>query len=129
MKKIVLTMVAAMAFTFSFAETESYRVGKGARHFDTSLVNDDTRFDMSCDMRRLAVVLDLNEWQMEAVEVIQNSFNNDIQSLAAVRGPQLHHLVRQAVRKDAQQMHRVLNDEQFDTYMFLLGTTLHNKHL
>jgi hypothetical protein len=33
------------------------------------------------------------------------------------------------VRKDAQQMRRVLNDEQFETYMTLLGTTLRNKGL
>ena len=84
---------------------------------------------MSCDMRRLSVLLDLDEWQMEAVEAIQTCFNNEMQSLASEKGPQLRHLVHQAVRKDAQQMHRVLNDEQFDTYMFLLGTTLHNKHL
>ena len=115
MKKIVMTLVALMAVMFSFAETKSDRTEKD--------------FDMSCDMRRLSVLLDLDEWQMEAVEAIQTCFNNEMQSLASVRGPQLRHLVHQAVRKDAQQMHRVLNDEQFDTYMFLLGTTLHNKHL
>ena len=115
MKKIVLAMVAAMAFTFSFAETKSDRTEKD--------------FDMSCDMRRLSVLLDLDEWQMEAVEAIQNNFNNEIQSLASERGPKLRHLVHQAVRKDAKQMHRVLNDKQFSTYMLLLGTTLHNKHL
>jgi len=37
--------------------------------------------------------------------------------------------VHQAVRKDAHQMKRVLNDKQFDTYMLLLVTTLKNKHL
>jgi hypothetical protein len=130
MKKIVLTMVAAMAFTFSFAETKSDKADKGAENFFRSFViNDDTRFDMSCDMHRLAAVLDLDEWQTEAVEAAQNCLNNEIQSLASVRGPQLRHLVHQAVMKDAQQMKRVLNDKQFATYMMLLGTTLHNKHL
>ncbi len=111
MKKIVLTMVAMMAFTFSFAETKN------------------ARFDMSCDMHRLYVLLDLNEEQMEAVETIHNCFNNEIQLLATKRGPWLRHQVRQAVRKDAYQMKRVLNDKQFNTYMQLLVTTLHNKHL
>lgn len=115
MKKIVLTMVALMAVTFSFAETKTNDVDK--------------RFDMTCNMHRLSVVLDLDEWQMEAVEAAQNCLNNEIQSLASVRGPQLRHLVHQAVMKDAQQMKRVLNDKQFATYMMLLGTTLHNKHL
>ena len=111
MKKVLLTMVALMAFSFSYAETEN------------------SRFDISCDMRRLSVLLDLNEWQMEAVEAIQNSFNNEMQSLASVRGPRVRHLVHQAVRKDAERMQRVLNDKQFDTYMQLLVTTLRNKRL
>lgn len=115
MKKVLFTMVAMMAVTFSFAETKVNNV--------------DTRFDMSCDMNRLSAVLDLDEWQMEAVEVIQSSFNDEMQSLATVRGPQRRHMVHQAVRKDAQQMKRVLNDKQFDTYMRLLVTTLRNKHL
>ena len=115
MKKMVLTLVAMMAVTFSFAETKSNDV--------------DTRFDMSCDMHRLSALLDLNEWHMEAVEAIQNSFTNEMLSLASVKGPQVRHMVHQAVRKDAHQMKRVLNDKQFDTYMLLLVTTLKNKHL
>ena len=61
MKKIVMTLVALMAVTFSFAETKSDRTEKD--------------FDMSCDMRRLSVLLDLDEWQMEAVEAIQTCFS------------------------------------------------------
>ncbi len=126
MKKFALTMVALMAFTFSFAETKGYGADRNARHFDRSYAID---FDMSCDMRRLSAVLNLNEWQMEAVEAIQNCFNNEIQSLASMRGPQLRHHVRLAVKKDAEQMQRVLNEKQFSAYMLLLGTTLRNKHL
>ena len=134
MKKIVLTLVAAMAFTLSFAETKSSNnqnvennyIGFDRVNFDK--INAE-RFDMSCDMNRLASVLDLNEWQMEAVEAIQNTFNNEMQSIATKRGPQRRHLVHQAVRKDANQMQRVLNDKQFETYMTLLGATLQNKHL
>ena len=39
MKKIIVTMVAMMAVTFSFAETNSNKVDK--------------RYDMSCNMDRL----------------------------------------------------------------------------
>jgi len=115
MKRFILTMVALMAFTFSFANTKTDEI--------------DNRFDMSYDIRRLSALLDLNEWQMEAFETIQNCFNNEIQSLATTKGPQLRRLVHQAVWKDARQMKRVLNDKQFDTYMLLLTTTLRNKHL
>lgn len=134
MKKILLTIVALMAVTVSFAETKSTNnenvensyIGFDRINFDKLNAE---RFDMSCDMRRLASVLDLNEWQMEAVEAIQNSFTNEMQEIASVRGPQRRHMVHQAVRKDARQMQRVLNDKQFDTYMTLLGATLQNKHL
>lgn len=130
MKKIVLTMVALMTMSFCYAETESFKSESNVENFITNFMKfQDKRFDMSCDMRRLASVLDLTEWQMEAVEAIQNSFNDEMQSLASVRGPQRRHLVHQAVRKDAHQMQRVLNDKQFGTYMMLLGATLQNKHL
>ena len=115
MKKIVLTMVAAMAFTFSFAGTRVNNVDK--------------RYDMSCDIYRLSTVLDLDEWQMDAVEAIQDNFSSEMQSLASVKGPRQRHMIHQTVRKEARQMKDVLNDKQFDTYMLLLVTTLKNKHL
>jgi hypothetical protein len=115
MKKILLTVVAAMAFTLSFAETKSNSV--------------DTRYDMSCDMRRLSVLLDLNEWQMDAVEVIHNTFSDDMQALATVKGPRQRHLIRRAISKDAQQMKHVLNDKQLNTYMRLMLVTLRNRKL
>ena len=46
MKKIIVTMVAMMAVTFSFAETNSNKVDK--------------RYDMSCNMDRLSEVLALD---------------------------------------------------------------------
>ena len=113
MKKIVFTLAAVMAFTFSFAKSDKA----------------DKRFDMSCDIYRLAVVLDLDECQRDAVEVIQDNFSDEMQSLAALKGPQLRHRIHQAVRNDARQMRKVLNDKQFFSYMRILLTTLHNRDL
>jgi len=121
MKKIVLTVVTVMTFTFGFAETTP-----GHRMLmDREPVN----YDMSFNMRRLAAKLDLTAEQMETMEAIQICFNNDMQEAATSKGLQRRHLIHQAVRKDAQRMRRVLNDEQFSTYMVLLGTTLRNKGL
>ncbi len=128
MKKVLLTMVAVMAFMFSFAGTTGYSIETNTTGFNR-VVDSSSRFDLSCDMWRLSALLELDEWQMEAVELIHNTFNEEIQSLALVRGPRLRHLVNQAVRKDAKQMHKVLNDKQFNTYMILLTTSLRNKHL
>ena len=112
MKKIALTLVALMAVTMSFAKN-----------------NADKRFDMSCDIYRLSVTLDLDEQQMDAVEAIQDNFSNEMKSLASLKGFQLRHGIHQTVRKDAQQMRQVLNDKQFHTYMRILAATLRNRHL
>ena len=112
MKKIALTLVALMAVTMSFAKSST-----------------DKRFDMSCDIYRLSVTLDLDEQQMDAVEMIQDNFSNEMQSLASLKGRQLRHGIHQTVRKDAQQMRKVLNDKQFNTYMRILLATLRNRNL
>ena len=115
MKKIVLTMVAAMAFTLSFAGTRGYSAEKN--------------YDMSCDIDRLAITLNLDESQWDAVEAIHQSFSNEMQSLSSLRGPQQRHRIHQALRKDAQQMRHVLNDKQLATYMLLMVTTIRNRNL
>lgn len=118
MKKLFLTLVAVMTMSFANAETEAFRT---QRH----VVN----YDMSFDLNRLAAKLDLTADQMEVIEVIQENFNDEVQEAATARGHERRFLVHQAVRKDVKQMHRVLNDEQFGTYMMLLGATLQNKGL
>ena len=112
---MIVTLVAMMAVTFSFAETNSNNV--------------DRRFDMSCNMDRLSEVLALDEDQAEAVETIHNNFNSELNSLASVRGPIQRHLVHQAVRKEAQKMKNVLNKEQFGLYMRIMLNTLRNRQL
>ena len=112
MKKVVLTLVALMAVTMSFAKS-----------------NADKRFDMSCDIYRLSVTLDLDEQQMDAVEAIQDNFSSEMQALASEKGPWQRYGVRKAVRKDAEQMRKVLNDKQFREYMRILFATLRNRNL
>ena len=115
MKKIIVTLVAMMAVTFSFAETNSNKVDK--------------RYDMSCNMDRLSEVLALDENQADVVETIHNNFNTELQSLASVRGPLQRHMLHQAVRKDVHQMKQVLNDKQFVLYMRIVFNTLRNRQL
>ena len=112
MKKMILTLVAMMAMTSGFAKS-----------------NESKRFDMSCDIYRLSVTLDLDEEQMDAVEMIQDNFSNKMQSLASQQGLWQRVNIHKAVRKDAEQMRQVLNDEQFHTYMRILMATLHNRNL
>ena len=113
MKKVVLTLVAMMAVTFSFAKSNEA----------------DKRFDMSCDIYRLSEVLDLDERQMDAVEEIQDNFSTEMLSLASLEGPQQRFRIHQTVRKEAAKMRQVLNDKQFRTYMRILMVTLRNRNL
>ena len=99
MKKIILTVVATMMMTISFAETTNTRT------------------------------LDLTDNQMEAVKVISDNFNDELISASTARRFQRHALIQQAIRKDAKQMRNVLNDKQFNTYMQLLGATLQNRFI
>ena len=112
MKKMIFTLVAMMAVTAGFAKSST-----------------DKRFDMSCDIYRLSVVLDLDERQMDAVEDIHDKFTSEMQSLASLEGPQQRFRIHQTVRKEAHQMRQVLNDKQFRDYMRILMVTLRNRHL
>ena len=118
MKKIVLTAVAAMMMTISFAETTN-----------TSAVKNVEESGLTFDLRRLAVTLDLTDNQMEAVKVISDNFNDELISATSARRFQRHAMIQQAIRKDAKQMRNVLNDKQFNTYMQLLGVTLQNRYI
>ena len=116
MKKIVLTVVAAMTMTLGYAKTEN-----------ATTVDKVNNYGITFDVRRLAVTLDLTNDQMEAVKVISDNLNEDLASAATARRFERHALIHEALRKDVHNMRNVLNDKQFDTYMKLLGATLHNR--
>ena len=118
MKKIILTVVAAMMMAVSFAETNNQNAVKNVEEAG-----------LTFDLRRLAVTLDLTDNQMDAVKVISENFNDELISASTARRFQRHALIQQAIRKDAKQMRNVLNDKQFNTYMQLLGATLQNRFI
>ena len=119
MKRMILTVVAMMAMTLSFAETE-----------ETQAVKNVETYDMTFDMRRLAVTLGLTSDQMEAVKDITDNFNTEMQTAATTTNcSEREAQVDEALRKDVHYMHYVLNDKQFQTYMTLLKATLRNRGL
>ena len=118
MKKIILTVVATMMMTISFAETNN---ANAVKNVDNS--------GLTFDLNRLAATLDLTDYQMEAVKIISDNFNDELISATSARRFQRHALIQQAIRKDAKQMRNVLNDKQFNTYMQLLGVTLQNRFI
>lgn len=119
MKKIALVVLATMVMTVSFAETENENAVQKVQNVEN--------YDMSFNMRRLAVTLGLTAEQMEIVNVIQNSFNEKMLSAASADIEDRPYLVDKAVEEDLQNMYYILNDKQFGTYMSLLNSTLCNR--
>ena len=108
MKRLLLTIIAALTLCGATAGN---------------------RYEISFDMRRLAAKLELTDAQMESFAVVQDNFNTAVAQAGETPRFVRHRIIRRALMTDARDMHRVLTDEQFRTYMTLLVTTLRNSHL
>ena len=118
MKKIVLMVAAMMTMTMSFAENDNSNAVKGVE-----------AYDMTVNIRKLAVTLGLTFDQMEAVEDIHHQFSQEMMMAAYADDAEREAMVDKAVKKDVRYMHYVLNDKQYRTYLMLLNTTLRNRGL
>jgi len=118
MKKIILTVVAAMTMTLGFAETKN---NQAVQNVET--------FDLSFDVRRLADKLQLTSEQIEAVQAISNSLNRELAEASQTKGFGQMIQTEKAISKDVRHMRRILNDKQYNTYMMLLGTTIRNQRM
>jgi hypothetical protein len=118
MKRLFLMTLAMLSMTMTFAENE-----------EAKNVNSVEAYDMSVNMRKLSVALDLNADQMEAVESIHNTFNAEMQLAAQAEAADRQERVNKAVERDIKWMHYVLNEKQYRTYLMLLNTTLNNRGL
>ena len=118
MKKIVLMVVAMMTITMAHAENEN-----------NNTVETVNAYDMSVNIRRLAVTLGLNYDQMEVVSDIHRQFCNEMLLAAQATGEERDQQVEAAVKKDARYMRYVLDNKQYRKYLLLLNTTLTNRGL
>ena len=118
MKKIVLTLVAMMTITMANAENEEKNAVKAVN-----------AYDMTVNMRKLAVALGLTLDQMEAVQDIHHQFCNEMLLASQAESDEREKLVNQAVKKDVQYMSYILEDKQYRKYLLLLNTTLTNRGL
>ena len=118
MKQIVLMVVAIFTMTTSFAENEN-----------NNAVNNVQAYDMTVNMRKLAVTLGLTTDQVEAVQDIHTAFCNEMMLAAHAQNDEREALVDQAVKKDVRYMHYILNDKQYKKYLMLLNATLVNRGL
>ncbi len=118
MKKIVMMIAAMMVMSIANATNDG-----------DDKVENTSAYDMSVNMRKLAVVLDLNMDQMEAVQDIHHQFCNEMTMAAMAKGDERDAMAEKAIKKDVRYMHYVLDEKQYKKYLLLLNTTLHNRGL
>lgn len=118
MKKIVLTLVAMMTITMAHAENEAGNMTEATK-----------AYDMSVNIRRLAVTLGLTIDQMEAVQDIHQQFCNEMMLAAHANDDERAELTDKALKKDIRYMRYVLDEKQYKKYLTLLNVTLANRGL
>jgi len=116
MKRLFMMTLAMLSMTMTFAETEKAQT-----------VENVEMYDMSVNMRKLSVALNLKADQMEAVESIHNTFNAEMQLAATLDESIRKERVRTAIERDIKWMHYVLDQKQYHTYLTLLNATLNNR--
>jgi hypothetical protein len=115
MKKIVLTLVALMSMTMSFAENEG--------------MNTTEAYNMTVNMKKLAQALNLSKDQVESVAEVHKTFSSEMLFAAQYGKDERTKMVDRAINKDLAYMNYILNQDQYRKYVMLLNVTLTNRGL
>lgn len=115
MKKIVLTLVALMSMTMTFAENEG--------------MNATEAYDMTVNMKKLSQALGLTMDQIESVAEVHKTFSSEMMFAAQYGKDERTKMVEKAVNKDLAYMNYILNKDQYRKYVMLLNMTLINRGL
>ena len=115
MKKILLTLVALMSMTTTFAENEG--------------MNTTEAYNMTVNMKSLAHALGLTNDQVESVAEVHKTFSTEMMFAAQYGKEERAKMVEKAVNKDLAYMNYILNKDQYRKYVMLLNITLANRGL
>ena len=118
MKKIVLTIVALMSMTMTFAENES-----------AANLNTTEAYNMTVNMRQLARALNLSNDQVESVAEVHKTFSAEMMFAAQYGKDERAKMMDKAINKDLAYMNYILNKDQYRKYLTLLNVTLVNRGL
>lgn len=118
MKKIIMTIVAAMSMTMVSAGNASAPV----------LVENNV-YDMNVNMRRLATTLGLDLYQMECVDYLYKAFCSEMLTASNAADNEKREMVDKAVEKNLEYMSYILDRKQFEKYTNLVNNTLKNRGL
>lgn len=122
MKKIVLTLVALMSMTLSFAADEN-----------SSKVNaaslDNAKYEMNINVYSLGRTLRLDGDTQEIVSYISNDLSKDLAKAGQANGEERTKLYKKAINHNLSYMRSVLDSDQYREYVKLLNVTLNNRGL
>jgi len=118
MKKIVLTLVALMSMTTTFAENES-----------AANLNTTESYNMTVNMKKLSQALALSKDQVDAVSEIHRTFSAEMMFAAQYGKDERAKMVEKAINKDLAYMNYILSRDQYHRYVMLLNVTLLNRGL
>lgn len=118
MKKIILTLVALMSMTMTFAENES-----------AANLNTTEAYNMTVNIEKLGMALGLSQDQMESVAEVHKTFSAEMMFAAQYGKEERDQKVDKAIKKDLAYMNYILNSEQYRKYLMLLNITLSNRGL
>lgn len=121
---MILMVVAMLSMTMTMNATEETAMNT----VNTTSVKAEN-YDMSTNMRRLAVYLglDINQW--DAVSDIHHTFCDEMMEAANANDESRDEMVNRAVSKDLRHMHYVLTDKQYSKYLTVLNATMVNRGL
>ncbi len=115
---MILTVVALMSMTMTFAENES-----------AANINTTEAYDMTVNMNKLSQALGLSDDQVEAVSEIHKSFCAEMMFAAQYGKDEREKRVDNAIKRDLAYMNYILNRDQYRKYLMLLNVTMLNRGL
>ena len=118
MKKMILTVMAVLCMTTTFAKDENANA--------TSAMS---AFDMSVNMKKLSESLNLTVDQIESVADVHHTFCGEMMVAAQAGNEDQKDLMIKAVNKDLKYMHYILNKDQYRKYLLVLNATFNNRGL
>ena len=115
---MILTIVAMLSMTMTFAENENLNA-----------LNSTEAYDMNVNMNKLSQALGLSKDQVEGVAEIHKTFSAEMMFAAQYGKEERDARVDAAVKKDLGFMNYVLNHDQYKKYVMLLNVTMNNRGL
>lgn len=131
MKRLYVSVVALLSMTMAFAgngnETKNANNGNGCDSTATGKGKTEAAYDINYNLRRMGETLGLTLSQMNSVDALNRSFNDDLKALVGAADADRKALLDNAVANDFKRMSYVLTPAQLSKYEILINATLANR--